>query len=324
MECLTIMDKIEKIKIFKNEISKYILGREDTISKVMVGLFSGGHVLLEDYPGSGKTTLAKVISKLISFQDVSEIVPFRRIQFTPDLLPSDVLGVTVFDPNNHSFEFHRGPIFANIILADEINRTGPKVQAAFLECMAEGQVTVDNHTYKLDDLFFVIGTQNPLDVAGTYPLPTVSLDRFMLKIPMSYIDAETEFKLISKQSIRGIDFSSIQPVISKEDILDIIKFSNTVEISDSILNLIIEIVQQTRIHPAIQNGASSRAALMFKSALLSYALINERSYVIIDDVKDLAESVLLHRLKFKQSGVTGGEILNSIVNSAISKNQFKN
>jgi MoxR-like ATPase len=183
-------------------LERVIRGRGDTIRLVIAALVADGHVLLEDYPGSGKTTLAKTLGGLIGpdenhddrFKTRSKdpIVGFRRIQFTPDMLPGDVLGVNVFDPKTGQFSFMHGPVFAHIVLADEINRTGPKVQAAFLECMAEKQVTMDNVTRPLDQLFFVMGTQNPLDMAGTYPLPQVQLDRFLLKVPMSYVDSATE------------------------------------------------------------------------------------------------------------------------------------
>ncbi|MCB0324685.1 MAG: AAA family ATPase, partial [Bdellovibrionales bacterium] len=195
-----IGEAIETLQTLHQALTRVIRGRDDTLKLVLAGLVADGHVLIEDYPGSGKTTLAKTLGRSIDCSDADgierHILPFRRIQFTPDLLPTDVLGVNVFEPKSATFRFQHGPIFAHIVLADEINRTGPKVQAAFLECMAERQVTIDNVTYPLDELFFVMGTQNPLDLAGTYPLPLVQLDRFLLKVPMRYVGADTELEIL--------------------------------------------------------------------------------------------------------------------------------
>lgn len=289
---------IEVLKNLQNGIKSVIRGRDDTIKLVLTGLVANGHVLIEDYPGSGKTTLAKRLGKAIdcSLSPVKEIVPFRRIQFTPDLLPSDVLGVNVFDGTN--FHFQRGPIFAHIVLADELNRTGPKVQAAFLECMAERQVTIDNVTYPLDDLFFVIGTQNPLDLAGTYPLPLVQLDRFLLKVPMRYVDRETELEILRDADSIQSEVDSSTPLITRKDILAARQAAAQVTIAPTILEAIVNIVQATRNSPNLQFGASTRAAIMLRRALGSWALNNGRDYVTADDLKLLAPYVLLHRLKF--------------------------
>jgi MoxR-like ATPase len=207
-------------------LSSIIRGRTDTIELVVAALIADGHVLLEDYPGSGKTTLAKTLGGLIdstphsalsnASTEKEPIIGFRRIQFTPDMLPGDVLGVNIFDPKTGQFNFLHGPVFAHIVLADEINRTGPKVQSAFLECMAEKQITIDNITHQLDDLFFVLGTQNPLDLAGTYPLPQVQLDRFLFRVPMSYVDAQTELAIL--EDIKAIENASsgVNPICTRE------------------------------------------------------------------------------------------------------------
>lgn len=279
-----------------------IKGRQDTIKLVVTALIADGHVLLEDYPGSGKTTLTKALGKLISSSNAahsaSYIVNFRRIQFTPDMLPGDVLGVNIFDPKQGSFYFMHGPVFAHIVLADEINRTGPKVQAAFLECMAEKQVTIDNVTHHLDKLFFVVGTQNPLDIAGTYPLPLVQLDRFMLKVPMSYVDAATEMEILRTHAAIQDVADQIEPVCSREDILEARTAVANVNISANLRQAMVDIVQSTRNNPMIQFGASTRAALMLQSSVKAWALINGRDFGNEDDLKAMAPYVLLHRLRF--------------------------
>jgi MoxR-like ATPase len=278
-----------------------VKGRTETIKLVIAALMADGHVLLEDYPGSGKTTLSKTLGRLIGEDNStasSHIMSFRRIQFTPDMLPGDVLGVNVFEPQKGSFRFIHGPIFAHIVLADEINRAGPKVQAAFLECMAEKQVTIDNVTHKLDDLFFVIGTQNPLDVAGTYPLPLVQLDRFLLKLPMSYVNAEVEKRILEGHSEIEEKSVSIQSVCTRSDVLQARHACNAVHISDPLRDGIVNIVQATRNNPLLPFGASTRAAIMLQKAVRGWALVQGRDYATEDDLKTMAPYVLLHRLKF--------------------------
>ncbi len=293
---------IETLTKLRSSLEKVIRGRTDTIKLVLTGLIGNGHVLLEDYPGSGKTTLAKTLGMSIDCSDVDNektgIVPFRRVQFTPDLLPTDVLGVNVFEPKSSTFSFQHGPIFAHVVLADEINRTGPKVQAAFLECMAERQVTIDNVTYPLDDLFFVIGTQNPLDLAGTYPLPLVQLDRFLLKIPMRYVDHATELEILNEIDSITTSAATVSPVVTREEILSARRAVESVHINPAIVEAIVNIVQSTRNNPLLQFGASTRAAIMLKRSLAAWALNEERDYVNEDDLKLLAPFVLQHRLKF--------------------------
>ena len=285
-----------------------IRGRDDTIRLVIAALVADGHVLLEDYPGSGKTTLSKTLGRLIASDRSNDqrypslshdpVLPFRRIQFTPDMLPGDVLGVNIFDPKTGQFHFMHGPVFAHVVLADEINRTGPKVQAAFLECMAEKQVTMDNVTRPLDQLFFVIGTQNPLDIAGTYPLPQVQLDRFLLKIPMSYVDSATECEILEKHTAIRHDSTSLDPVCTRSDILAARAACDEVYVSPALRQAIVGIVQATRGNPLIQFGASTRAALMVQTAIRAWALVNGRNYATEDDLKTMAPYVLLHRLRF--------------------------
>lgn len=297
-----LSNAIETVTKLQEGLRAVIKGRDDTIDLVLTALFADGHVLLEDYPGSGKTTLTKTLGGLIEKDgqenSVGDIQPFRRIQFTPDLLPGDVLGVTVFEQKTGEFVFRRGPVFAHIVLADEINRTGPKVQAAFLECMAEKQVTIDNKTYPLDDLFFVVGTQNPLDMAGTYPLPLVQLDRFLLKIPMQYVDAATEIAILESHSQIQRNVKEVAPVCSRSDVLHVREITNRVHISKSVVEAIVGIVQATRNSPTLQFGASTRSALMIQQALKAFALVTGRDFVNEDDLKLVTPYVLGHRLRF--------------------------
>lgn len=296
----------ETASSLRRALSSVILGRQDTIDLVLTALFADGHVLLEDYPGSGKTTLAKTLGRLIDCSSTvnfpsgrdEHILPFRRIQFTPDMLPGDVLGVNIFDAKSSSFRFIHGPVFAHIVLADELNRTGPKVQSAFLECMAEKQVTIDNITYPLDELFFVIGTQNPLDLAGTYPLPQVQLDRFLCRIPMSYVDAATELHVLEQEQRIKELASSIAPVVSRNDIIQARRASQAINIRTELRQAIVDTVQLTRNNPLIQFGASTRAAIMLQSALLGWAIVQGRDFITEDDLVHLAPFVLLHRLRF--------------------------
>lgn len=291
----------ETIKGLNGALESVIKGRSDTIRLILAALIADGHVLVEDYPGSGKTTLAKTLGRLIA-KDGHEgkdahILQFRRVQFTPDMLPGDVLGVNIFDPKSGNFRFLHGPIFAHIVLADEINRTGPKVQAAFLECMAEKQVTIDNLTHPLDKLFFVIGTQNPLDLAGTYPLPQVQLDRFLLKVPMTYVDAKTEIKILESHTEIQDTAENINSVCTRSDILSARVACQKVHVNEAMRETIVNIVQATRGNPLIQFGASTRAALMLQSAIRGWALVNGRDYATEDDLKTMAPYVLLHRLR---------------------------
>ncbi len=295
-----------------------IRGRTDTIRLVLTALFADGHVLLEDYPGSGKTTLTKTLGALIDSDQggVSNknILPFRRIQFTPDLLPGDVLGVSIFEPKEGRFQFLHGPVFAHVVLADEINRAGPKVQAAFLECMAEKQVTIDNVTYPLDEFFFVIGTQNPLDIAGTYPLPLVQLDRFLLKIPMSYVDAETEKEILDSHGQIKSNLNHLSAVCKRSDILKTQAVAQTVYVAPALRDAIVAIVQATRNNPTLQFGASTRAALSLQAAIKSWALVNGRDHCTEDDLKTILPFVLLHRLKFLSATGDPLQALHEVVN----------
>ncbi len=312
-----------------SSLERVIRGRSDTIRLVIAALIADGHVLLEDYPGSGKTTLSKTLGRLIAEDQPGhsqfpshageQVVPFRRIQFTPDMLPGDVLGVNIFDPKTGQFHFMHGPVFAHIVLADEINRTGPKVQAAFLECMAEKQVTLDNVTRPLDQLFFVLGTQNPLDIAGTYPLPQVQLDRFLFKIPMGYVDSLTENSILENYQAIREDSISIEPACSRSEVLAARRACEAVHVSPALREAIVGTVQATRKNPMIQFGASTRAALMLQSSIRAWALINGRDFATEDDLYYVAPYVLLHRLRFHAGAGDSKKALETLMTPIIER-----
>jgi len=284
----TIEEYFSKISKVINNLEKVIIGKKEVIKLALTSLFAGGHLLIEDVPGTGKTTLALGIAKSIGGI-------FRRIQFTSDLLPSDIIGVTIYSQKNESFEFKPGPIFANIVLADEINRTTPKTQSALLESMNENQVTVDNKTYPLPKPFMVIATQNPLEIYGTYPLPESQLDRFMMRIKMGYPPSDKEKEIIlSHKFSRPLD--NISAVINPEDVLEIQKRIKNVKISNELMDYIVEIIIRTRSSDLIKIGASPRASILFSRACQAYAFVNGRDYVIPDDIKTLAIPILVHRL----------------------------
>lgn len=277
-------------KIFKviENLEKVIIGKREVIKLALSSLFAGGHLLIEDVPGTGKTTLALGIAKSIGGV-------FKRIQFTSDLLPSDIIGVTIYSQKNEAFEFKPGPIFANIVLADEINRTTPKTQSALLESMNENQVTVDNKTYPLPKPFMVIATQNPLEIYGTYPLPESQLDRFMMRIKMGYPPPEKEKEIIIFHKFsRPLD--QISAVISPEEVLDIQRRIKNVKVSNELMDYVVEIIKRTRSSEVIKIGASPRASILFSRACQAYAFVNGRDYVIPDDIKTLAIPILVHRI----------------------------
>lgn len=304
-------------------LGQVIKGREDTIKLAITALFADGHLLLEDYPGSGKTTLTKTLGRLIAKdgheKNDEHIVNFRRVQFTPDMLPGDVLGVNVFEPKTGQFRFMHGPIFAHVVLADEINRAGPKVQSAFLECMAEKQVTIDNVTHPLDELFFVVGTQNPLDIAGTYPLPIVQLDRFLFKIPMSYVDRATELEILEKHDEISNKVITTASVCSRSEVVAARVAVRNVQIKPIIREAIVDIAQATRSHPLLQFGASTRAALMLQQATKAWAVVNGREFAIEDDLKFVLPYVMLHRMKFHGGVSDARQALTEIATPALER-----
>lgn len=288
------------IRRLRDCVAMQVLGRDDIIELVIIALVADGHVLLEDFPGSGKTTLAKALGEAIVTDDSDNeehILPFRRIQFTPDLLPSDVTGVPVFDSNSNAFHFRHGPIFAHVVLADEINRTSPKVQSAMLEAMGEKQVTVDNITYPLDKLFFVIATQNPLDLVGTYPLPTPQLDRFLFKISMDHIDRDSELDVLETWQSRR-DKSAGSVTVTREDLLATRgTIDQTVYIDSAIKTALVDISRNLREDDRVLQGNSTRSLVLIMPALQVRAAMQGRNFVSAADIEFLLPYVLRHRVE---------------------------
>ncbi|MGA2528033.1 MAG: MoxR family ATPase [Acidimicrobiales bacterium] len=290
-------------------VGRVLQGNDEAIKLSVVCLIAGGHLLVEDVPGVGKTSLGKALSASVSCRH-------RRIQFTSDLLPSDVTGVNVFDVNKSSFEFRPGPIFANILLGDEINRTPPKTQSALLEAMEERQVTVDGVTYHLPDPFMVIATQNPLEHEGTFPLPVSQLDRFLLRIRIGYPAAEAEVSLLETHGVSE-PLEVLQPVATPEDVVALAVRVRGVHTSTSIQHYIVQIANATRTHPAVMLGMSPRAALALQRAARARAVLEGREFVSPDDVKAMAEPVIGHRLELRMPVGRGrdhvGEVLEEIL-----------
>ncbi len=276
-----------------------IVGRDDVVELVLIALLADGHVLLEDYPGSGKTTLARTLGDSLAGERSDRgIAAFRRIQFTPDLLPSDVTGTSVFELESNRFSFRAGPIFAHVVLADEINRTSPKVQSAMLEAMAEKQVTVDNQTHRLDDLFFVVATQNPLDVAGTYPLPTPQLDRFLFKIRMSYIEREAELGVLSHYPTPSLQMSQGLAKVTRDELLSARQtVRKDVALVDAVRESLVDVARALRQDRRVLQGTSTRSLVLMMPALQARALIRGRDYVSPEDLEALAPHVFRHRIE---------------------------
>jgi MoxR-like ATPase len=269
-------------------VGRAIRGKDDVIELAIVALLARGHLLIEDVPGVGKTTLAQALAR--SFH-----CSFQRIQFTSDLLPSDVIGVSVFNPTSQEFEFKRGPLFANVVLADEINRTTPKTQSALLEAMNEAQVTVENHTYLLPQPFLVLATQNPIEHHGTYPLPESQLDRFLLRIRMGYPSPESE-RDIMRQHRGGDAIQSVEPVMEAADVAALQRAVEQVRVDDSLADYAIEIVERTRRAEQLLLGVSPRGLLMLQRAAQARAFIDGRDYCVPDDFKRLILPVFAHRV----------------------------
>ena len=272
----------------KSNIQKVIIGKDETIDFILTSIIAGGHVLLEDTPGTGKTVLAKSLAKSLDGT-------FNRIQFTPDLLPSDITGMNIFNQEAHSFEFVAGPVFANIVLADEINRATPRTQSALLECMEEKQVTVDGQTRSLEKPFLVIATQNPIETAGTFTLPEAQLDRFMMQLSMGF-PTENEELAIMDRFVNANPIETLSAVCSKEDILAMGKLCQTVFVDRSVRKYMVDIINTTRNDPNISSGVSPRGTLALLKSSQVYAAIKGRNYVTPEDVKALAIPVLAHRI----------------------------
>ena len=285
-------------------LSKVLVGKEDTCTLLLTTLFAGGNLLMEDAPGTGKTLLAKTLSKSISAK-------FSRIQFTPDLLPSDITGINYYNPKSGEFIFNKGPVFSNIVLADEINRATPRTQSSLLECMEEKQVTIDGVTHKLEAPFFVIATQNPIETAGTFPLPEAQLDRFMMKINVGFPDEEEELAIIDR--FNGANpYETIQSVCTPQELNEVFSLISQAYISPELKEYIVRIIRLTRQIEGTELGVSPRGTLAFIRALSAYAAIKGRDYVIPEDVKYLAPYVLAHRIVTTQSYNSRNNALNIV------------
>lgn len=289
----------EKINRLVTQVEKVIRGKRQQVEMVITTLLAGGHILMEDNPGTGKTVLARTLAQCIAGMGGDGQVVFKRIQFTPDLLPMDLIGTYVFDDNSKDFVFKKGPLFCNVLLADEINRASPKVQSALLEAMAEHQITTGDTTLKLEKMFFTIATQNPIEMEGTYPLPAAQLDRFYMKIYFGYVDESNEISIYKEYLDIAENLVTLERVMSMQEILNLQKEAEQVFIHEEIIKAVSNIVRGTRSHADITLGASTRSGIAFLKCLRAYAMMCGRSFVIEDDVKDLAYQVLEHRLIYR-------------------------
>ncbi|MCS6901314.1 MAG: MoxR family ATPase [Polyangiaceae bacterium] len=300
-----------EIERLRDNLAGVIQGKGEAIELLLVGLLSGGHMLLEDVPGSGKTTLAKALARSLSMQ-------FSRVQFTPDLLPADILGSTILRPGDGTFSFQPGPIFTNVLLADEINRASPRTQSALLEAMNEAQVTVDGQTHPLPSPFLVIATQNPVDFQGTYPLPESQLDRFLLRFALGYPPPEAELAvLFAHQTAPPLE--ALGPVMDRATLLAMQAEVRRVEVREPVARYLLRLVVATREHPEIELGVSTRGALAYFRAAQARAFLAGRSYVSPDDVQRLAGPVLAHRLALGAQARYGGRSGLTFVQEIVSR-----
>ncbi len=289
-EVNAVLETAEKLI---NNIKLVIRGKDDTIEKIVVCLLLGGHVLLEDVPGSGKTTLAKALAASINGE-------FKRIQMTPDLLPADITGVNIFDLKTSEFKFVKGPVFTNILIADEINRATPKTQSGLLECMEENQVTVDGVTYKLEKPFMVIATENPVDTQGVFPLPEAQIDRFLMKLYMEYPSHDSMLEIFRTHLKKGV-LESLKPAVTLTEIIRAAEIIEEVTIEDSIIEYATNLIEATRTHDSVILGVSQRGGIALLRAAKCIAALRGRNYVKPDDVKYIAGDVLAHRMILKNN-----------------------
>jgi MoxR-like ATPase len=307
---ITIQEVSKLSKQVVSEVERAIVGKRDLLEMVMAATLAGGHVLLEDYPGLGKTLIAR------SFADVLGL-DFKRIQFTPDLLPGDITGGYVYNRAGNKFELRKGPVFANIILADEINRASPKTQSALLEAMQEGQVTLEGESMRLPEPFLALATQNPIEYEGTFPLPEAQLDRFMLKLTVGYPNVDEEKEILHRRHERRQDEVSLSKVTSAEQLLDMRETVETVHVDTDLEGYIAELVHATRTDRRVAVGSSPRGSLAFLKMARAHAALEGREYIIPDDVKRFAEAVLSHRIilqpEYWMSNQVTGEVIHDVL-----------
>ncbi len=301
----------QSVRALQENVGKAVIGKENVVELLMVALLTEGHVLLEDVPGIGKTTLAKALARSLDST-------FKRIQFTPDLLPSDVTGILYFNQQTQQFEFRPGPIFAHIVLADEINRATPRTQSALLEAMQERQVTVDVHTYPLPRPFLVIATQNPIELEGTFPLPEAQVDRFLMKLHLGYPDEEEEEAILLRYQLAD-PVETLSPVLRREDLLTWQETVRHVRVADDVRKYIVHIARATRDHPAVTLGVSPRGTLALYRTAQALAAVRARDFVIPDDIKALVGPVLTHRIHISPQtrlrGRTPEEVIQDVIGS---------
>lgn len=303
-------DELQKIDALINEVEKVILGKRDVIQLTVAALLAGGHVLFEDIPGVGKTMLVKSLAKAIQSD-------YKRVQFTPDLLPNDILGVSIFNSENQQFEFRPGPIFTSVLLADEINRTTPRTQAALLEAMSENHVTIDNQTYALSPHFFVLATQNPIEYEGTYPLPEAQLDRFLFRLHIGYPAFQDELALLMGQ--RQQSLNQIQTILTSQEVTALKQMVDQVFVDDQVARYALQLVQASRNHNAIDLGISPRGGIAFLKGAKALALTEGRTYVTPQDLQRILPAVFGHRLLLKGGITASQESLSEIMKQMIQR-----